>query len=166
MLIHPFEPVYDGDCTALVLGTMPSPVSREKGFYYAHPRNRFWAVLSALFDETFPVSTDERRRLALKHHIALWDVLASCDIEGASDSRIKNPVCNDFLPLLENSKIKSVFTTGRKAYTLYMKRCYGITRMAAVPLPSTSPANCRFSFPELLKQYAALRQASSASAAL
>ena len=160
MLIHPFEPVYDGDCTALVLGTFPSPVSREKGFYYAHPGNRFWPVLAALFDEPFPVSPDDRRRLALKHHIALWDVLASCEIEGASDSRIKNPVCNDFLPLLENSKIKSVFTTGGKAYTLYMKHCYVRTGIAAVPLPSTSPANCRVTFPELIKQYAALRPTS------
>jgi hypoxanthine-DNA glycosylase len=141
----------------LVLGTMPSPVSREKGFYYAHPRNRFWAVLAALFNEAFPVSTDERRRLALKHHIALWDVLASCEIEGASDSKIRNPVCNDFLPLLEKSKIKSIFTTGAKAYTLYMKHCYERTHLAAVPLPSSSPANCRVSFSELLKQYAALR---------
>jgi hypoxanthine-DNA glycosylase len=156
MLIHPFDPVYDGDCTALVLGTMPSPVSREKGFYYAHPRNRFWAVLSALFGEPFPVSTGERRRLSLKHHIALWDVLASCEIEGASDSKIKNPVCNDFLPLLERTKISRVYTTGRKAYTLYTKYCYGRTKLAALPLPSTSPANCRVSFSGLLKQYAAL----------
>ncbi|MDR2803979.1 MAG: DNA-deoxyinosine glycosylase [Treponema sp.] len=154
MLIHPFDPVYDTDCTALVLGTMPSPVSREKGFYYGHPRNRFWTVLAALFDEPFPASTEDRRRLVLKHHIALWDVIASCEIEGASDSRIKKPVCNDFLPLLEQTKISRVYTTGRKAYTLYMKHCYGRTKLAALPLPSTSPANCRVTIPELIEQYA------------
>jgi hypoxanthine-DNA glycosylase len=136
---------------------MPSPVSRQKGFYYANPRNRFWAVLAAVFGEAFPVSTEEKKRLVLKHHIALWDVLAACDIEGASDSMIRRPVCNDFMPLLASTKISRVYTTGRKAYSLYMKYCHGITRLAAVPLPSTSPANCRASFSELLKQYAALR---------
>jgi hypoxanthine-DNA glycosylase len=157
MLIHPFEPVYDEDCSTLVLGTVPSPVSRDSGFYYAHPGNRFWGVLAAVFDEPFPAGSGERRRLALKHHIALWDVLASCDIEGASDSKIRNPVCNDFLPLLKKTKINRVYTTGRKAYTLYMKHCYGATKLAAVPLPSTSPANCRVSFSQLLEQYSALR---------
>ncbi|MDR2097151.1 MAG: DNA-deoxyinosine glycosylase [Spirochaetaceae bacterium] len=158
MTVHPFDPVYNADCTALVLGTMPSPVSREKGFYYAHPQNRFWAVLSALFNEPFPVSTEERRRLVLKYHIALWDVLASCDIEGASDSKIKNPVCNDFSHLLQSAKISRVYTTGRKAYELYTKLCYPVTRLAAIPLPSTSAANCRVTFPRLLESYAVLKR--------
>jgi hypoxanthine-DNA glycosylase len=154
---HPFGPLYDADCTRLVLGTMPSPVSRQKGFYYAHPRNRFWAILAALFGEPFPESSEERKFFALKHHIALWDVLASCKIVGAADYTIKMPVCNDFLPLLEKTRINRVYTTGKQAYDLYTKHCYGTTKIAAVPLPSTSPANCRVSFAELLEKYAVLR---------
>ncbi|MDR2658725.1 MAG: DNA-deoxyinosine glycosylase [Spirochaetaceae bacterium] len=157
MLIHPFEPVYDRDCTALVLGTMPSPVSRERGFYYGHPRNRFWPVLAAVFNEAFPDSTEDKKRFVLNHHIALWDVLASCEIEGASDSKIKNPRCNDFSALLCRSKIRRVYTTGQKAYMLYTKFCSGKTGILAKPLPSTSPANCRTGFEELLEQYAVLR---------
>jgi hypoxanthine-DNA glycosylase len=157
MLTHPFEPVYDSECAALVLGTMPSPVSRKQGFYYSHPRNRFWAVLAELFGRSFPDSTDEKRRLVLDNHIALWDVLASCEIEGASDSKIRKPCCNDFSALLNGSKIRRVYTTGQKAYTLYTKFCSGKTGIPAAPLPSTSPANCRAGFAELLKCYAALR---------
>jgi hypoxanthine-DNA glycosylase len=157
MLIHPFEPVYDADCAALVLGTMPSPASRKAGFYYGHPRNRFWAVLAAVFDAPFPVSTESRRRLALENHIALWDVLASCEIEGAADSSIKHPACNDFSPLLGRARIRRIYTTGKKAYTLYSKFCRAGTGIAATPLPSTSPANCGVSFAELCKCYSALR---------
>jgi hypoxanthine-DNA glycosylase len=157
MLIHPFEPVYDADCVALVLGTMPSPASRTAGFYYGHPRNRFWTVMAAVFDAPFPVSTEDRRHLALENRIALWDVLASCEIEGASDSKIRQPVCNDFLPLLGRTKIRRIYTTGKKAYTLYTKFCSGGTGIAATPLPSTSPANCAMSFAALCGFYAALR---------
>ncbi|MDR0383064.1 MAG: DNA-deoxyinosine glycosylase [Spirochaetaceae bacterium] len=157
MLIHPFEPLYDADCVALVLGTVPSPASRKAGFYYGHPRNRFWAALAAVFGAPFPVSTEDRKRLALENHIAVWDVLASCEIEGAADSKIKNPVCNSFLPLLGRTKIRRVYTTGKKAYTLYTKFSARETGIAAVPLPSTSPANCRMSFAELCGRYAALR---------
>jgi hypoxanthine-DNA glycosylase len=137
---------------------MPSPVSRERGFYYAHPRNRFWSVLAAVFGEAFSESAEDRTRLVLRHHIALWDVLASCEIDGASDSGITKPVCNDFSALLDAANIRCVYTTGGKAYTLYTKHCLARTAIPAVLLPSTSPANCRCPFDELVRRYSVLRQ--------
>jgi hypoxanthine-DNA glycosylase len=136
---------------------MPSPVSRERGFYYANPQNRFWRVLAAVFGEAFPESIEARTSLVLRHHIALWDVLASCETEGASDSRITKPVCNDFSPLLAAAKIRRVYTTGVKAHALYTRHCLALTAIPAVPLPSASPANCRCSFDELVRRYSVLR---------
>ena len=107
-------PVIDEHSVVLILGTMPSPKSREAGFYYAHPQNRFWPVLAEVFHEAVPQGTDERRAFALRHGIALWDVLAQCDIEGASDAAIKNPVPNDIALLLKNSKIHAVFAAGKR----------------------------------------------------
>ena len=140
---HPLKPVYDAHSRVLILGTMPSPKSREEGFYYAHPQNRFWRILAALFQEPLPVSNTEKRAFVLAHHIALWDVLASCSIEGASDSSIRNPVPNDLNRILNAADIRAVFTTGKKAKALYDRYCYPMTGRAAIGLPSPSPANCR-----------------------
>jgi hypoxanthine-DNA glycosylase len=154
---HPFPPVYDGECTALILGTIPSPVSRENAFYYSHPRNRFWQVLSAVFDVSLPYLLEDKKELVLDNHIALWDVLASCEIDGADDESIRNPIANDFSGLLSETKIERVFTTGEKAHKLYGKLCRKQTRIDAIPLPSTSPANQRISLNELINAYMALR---------
>lgn len=140
-VIHPLEPIYDKESKVLILGTMPSVKSRDEGFYYAHPQNRFWKTLSKVYDETIGKSNDERRAFLFKHNIALYDVLKSCDIEASSDSSIKNPIPNDFSKILSNSKIEAIFTTGKKAYNLYMKLVYPKTNMEAICLPSTSPAN-------------------------
>lgn len=137
----------------LILGTMPSPQSRKQGFYYGHPQNRFWKVLAALFDEDIPQGVEQRRRFALSHGIALWDVLASCDIVGASDSSIRNPVANDIAGLLKKAPIKAVFTTGKTAGKLYQKLCRPLTGKEAGILPSPSPANCRCHLEELLEAY-------------
>jgi hypoxanthine-DNA glycosylase len=154
MLIrHPFSPLYDSGCDRLILGTMPSPVSRINEFYYGHPQNRFWPVLAAVFDEPVPQTNAEKARLALSRHIALWDVLASCEIRGAADGSIKNPVPNDFSDILRGTKIERIFTTGKKAFSLYKTLCEEKTGIAAVPLPSTSPANRRVSFEELKTAY-------------
>lgn len=155
-ITHPYAPVYDERSTVLVLGTMPSPKSREVGFYYGHPQNRFWAVLAALFCTEVPQTTEERKNLCLVHGIALWDVLAACEIDGAADSSIKNPVANDLTIITQNAPIKAVFTTGQKAYALYEKHCYSQTRLAAVALPSTSPANAAFSLDKLVLAYRAI----------
>mgnify|MGYP002516743395 FL=1 len=146
-------PVFDEHSTVLVLGTMPSPKSREAGFYYAHPQNRFWSVLAALFDEHVPETTEERRSFALRHRIALWDVLAQCDIEGASDAAIKNPVPNDVAALLRGSNIRAVFTTGKAAARLYKRFCEPAGCPPAVELPSTSPANARLRLADLAEAY-------------
>ena len=155
---HTFGAVYDGESRALVLGTMPSPKSREQGFYYAHPQNRFWSVLAKLYGEETPVGTESRKEFALRHKIALWDVLAECDICGASDSSIKNPIPNDISALLSKTNVKAIFTTGNTATRLYMKYIEPQTKIKAIALPSTSPANARCSFDELLAAYAQIKE--------
>lgn len=152
-ITHAFEPVYDSNSRILVLGTMPSPKSRENGFYYSHPQNRFWKVLSRLFDEPFPSTTKEKRELALCHGVALWDVLARCDIKGADDSSIRNPVANDIGGLLKQAPINGIFATGATAARLYRKLVFPITGRDCISLPSTSPANCRYSLDMLCGEY-------------
>lgn len=143
-VFHTFPPVYDCRSRVLILGTMPSPRSRENGFYYTHPQNRFWPVLSSILGEPLPQNNEERRLLALRHGVALWDVLASCEIHGADDSSIAAPRANDIAGLLRKTSVRAVFTTGAKAAALYRKYCFPSTGTEAVPLPSTSPANCRW----------------------
>lgn len=150
---HEIEPVYDKNSRVLLLGTMPSPKSRETGFFYGHPQNRFWKVLALLFDEPAPETIEEKRDLCLRHRIALWDVLSSCDIEGASDASIKNAKPNDLAQILNTAPIQAVFTTGTKAGQLYKKLCEPVTSITCTVLPSTSPANSRVSLAELCTTY-------------
>lgn len=150
---HGIAPVFDGRSEVLVLGTMPSPASREAAFFYGHPQNRFWRVLAALFDEPAPVTNGERTDLLLRHHIALWDVLASCDIRGALDSSIANARPNDLGRILSAAPIRRVFCTGATSARLYGKLCEPATGLAAVKLPSTSPANAAWSLPRLVEAY-------------
>ncbi len=154
---HTINPVYNEYSRVLILGTMPSPKSREFGFYYSHPQNRFWRVLSDLLHENLPETNEEKTAFVLRNHIALWDVLQSCRIEGADDSSIKDPVPNDIAGLLVKTGIQAVFTTGTKAASLYKRFCLGDTHISAIALPSTSPANCRhYDFERLKQDYAVL----------
>lgn len=146
-------PVYNKDSKALILGTIPSPKSREYGFFYMHPQNRFWKVMSAILKEPFPESINEKKEMFLKHGIALWDVLRSCEITGADDSSIKNPIPNNIKEVIRNSNIKKVFTTGKKADTLYRKLCMQDTGIESICLPSTSPANCACKWDTLFERY-------------
>lgn len=156
---HSLDPVFDADSRILILGTMPSPVSREQGFYYSHPQNRFWQVMSAVFDEPLPYTIEQKTRLVLSRGVALWDVLASCEIHGADDASIRKPVANDFSAILAASNIRMICTTGEKAATLYRKLCRPSTGIEAVPLPSTSPANRgRYPLNTLIEIYTVLRQ--------
>lgn len=151
---HTLEPIYNKQSEILILGTMPSPKSREFGFYYSHPQNRFWRIISQLLEQSTPNTNDEKTSFLLTNHIALWDVLKSCEIEGADDSSIKNPIANDIASLLHETNIKAIFTTGTKATTLYKKLCLPITKIESIYLPSTSPANCRhYSYDSLLEHY-------------
>ncbi|MEG0803969.1 MAG: DNA-deoxyinosine glycosylase, partial [Pygmaiobacter sp.] len=141
-IVHPLQPIYDEHSRVLILGTMPSPASRAAAFYYAHPQNRFWRTLCAVLGEEIPATNAEKASLARKHKIALWDTLASCDILGAADSSIKNPIANDFAPIFAVAQIQAIFTTGQKATQLYNRYCIQQCRLPAQMLPSPSPANC------------------------
>ena len=151
---HVFQPVYDRNSRILVLGTMPSPASRQNGFYYSHPRNRFWPVIAGLLGQPLPVTPEEKRLLLLRHGIAMWDVLASCVIAGAEDSSIRQPVVNNLRPILASAPIRAVFTTGGKAHQLYRRYCLAATGIEDIQLPSTSPANCRIGTEALMTAYA------------
>lgn len=154
-VIHPLDPIADKHSRILILGTMPSPKSREDAFYYAHPRNRFWAVLSRLFGVTLETK-EEKTNFLLSHNIALWDVLHSCDIISAADSSIKNPTANDISGIVKDSDIKMIFTTGKTAFDLYNRLCRKDTGIDAIPLPSTSPANARMTLNTLVEEYAVI----------
>lgn len=153
---HTFAPVFDSRSKVLILGTMPSPKSRENGFYYSHPQNRFWKVMAQLLQEEIPETAAEKKSMMLRHGIALWDVLAQCDIKGADDNSIQNPVANDIKGLIEQTGIKAVFTTGATAARLYEKLVLEKTGVPAKRLLSTSPANCRFSVEMLVEDYRAV----------
>ncbi|MGI5921835.1 MAG: DNA-deoxyinosine glycosylase [Syntrophomonadaceae bacterium] len=150
---HNLEPVFDANSQVLILGTMPSPQSRETGFYYAHPRNRFWRVMAGVFSQEVPATIEEKKAMLLSNHIAVWDVLESCDIKGADDSSIQNPRANDMSVILSGTNITAIFTTGVKATTLYKKYCYPETKIEAIYLPSTSAANCAIHYDDLIKAY-------------
>ncbi len=151
---HTFGPVYDENSRILILGTIPSPKSREYGFYYSHPQNRFWRIVSDLYGQKLPESNAEKTELLLRNRIALWDVLKSCKISGADDGSIRDPVANDIGALLKETDIRAVFTTGTKAAALYHRFCEKSARCPAVALPSTSPANCRhYNYESLREAY-------------
>lgn len=152
---HAIDPVFDERSRVLMLGTMPSPASRESGFFYGHPQNRFWRVLAAVFDEPVPESIEDKRDLLLRRRIALWDVLASCDIEGASDASIRNAHPNDLSRVFEAADIQAVFATGAKAGQLYARFCQKAYGIPCVTLPSTSPANAKARLDDLVGAYRA-----------
>lgn len=155
-IIHSIEPVFDTESRVLILGTMPSPKSREVQFYYGHPQNRFWRVLAAVLGEEVPRSVPEKKAMLLRHRIALWDVLAECEITGASDSSIRNPVANDLSVILDHAPVQAVFTTGATAWKLYTRLQKPHTGIEAVRLPSTSPANCAVKMEALTEAYKAI----------
>jgi hypoxanthine-DNA glycosylase len=156
-LSHPLKPIYDEHSRMLILGTFPSPKSREAGFYYSHPQNSFWRVMATVMESEVPQNNEEKTIFLLKNKIALWDVLHSCEITGAADGSIRNPVVNDFSELLHKTDIKAVFTTGRTAMKLYQKHCLPKTGIPALYLPSTSPANRSCNFEVLVEKYAVVK---------
>jgi double-stranded uracil-DNA glycosylase len=156
-IVHPFAPVFDQASRILLLGTMASVSSRNTGFYYGHPQNRFWRILSDVFCEDIPQMNEEKEKFCHRHHIALWDVLQSCEIVGSDDGSIRNPVPQPVNKLLLQAPIEAVFATGQKAQALYRRLIYPVTGIVAIALPSTSPANCRFySYGTLLDAYKAI----------
>lgn len=149
MLSHPIAPVYDGRSRILILGSFPSARSRETGFFYGHPQNRFWKLLAFLYGQNVPVSIAEKRAFLLSNRLALWDVIASCEIQGSSDASISSVTANDLSPLLNAAPIEKIFTNGKTADALYKKYILPRTQRQTVCLPSTSPANAVWTFDRL-----------------
>lgn len=150
---HEFGPVYDAHSEAVILGSFPSVKSREQQFYYGHPQNRFWKVIAALTKEAVPQTVEEKRELLLSHHIALWDVIASCDIVGSSDSSIRNVTVNDIRRITEYAPVRAIYLNGNKAYQLFTKYMREQTTLPAVKLPSSSPANAACSLESLIAEW-------------
>ncbi len=155
---HPFKPIFNEFSKVLILGSMPSPKSREQGFYYGHPQNRFWKILSKIFEEKLPTTNKEKTEFILNHHLALWDVIKTCEIKGASDSSIKNVEVNDIKTLIKQTNIKYIITTGKKAEALYQKYLFKTTNIPSISLPSTSPANCAIKEEQLIEHYQILKK--------
>ncbi len=157
---HPFPPLYDENSKVLILGSFPSVKSREQMFFYGHPQNRFWKVISAVMRDNTPTTIEEKRNFLHTHHIALWDVIASCDIMGSADSSIKNVVANDLTQILAKADIEQIFVNGKTAHKYYNQYIRDTIGREAVCLPSTSPANASFGVDklvttwEMVKKYA------------
>ncbi len=150
MLTHPIAPVYDNNSKILILGSFPSVKSREAGFFYGHPRNRFWQVLAAVFDSRVPQTIEEKKSFLLSYNIAVWDVIASCEIKGSADSSIRDVTPNDLSVILKNAPIEKIFVNGKAAEGYYVKYTEKTTGQKAICLPSTSPANAAWSLEKLI----------------
>ena len=149
-IIHPIPPLYDEQSRILILGSFPSVKSREVQFFYGHPQNRFWKVLAVILDCPVPQTVPEKARMLHENHIALWDVIASCEIEGSSDSSIKNVVPNDLTPILQAADIRQIYCNGATSHRLYQKYIAPVTGRDAIKLPSTSPANAAWQVERLV----------------
>ncbi len=152
-LEHPFEPVFDSRSRILILGSFPSVRSREEGFYYGHPQNRFWRMLSAVYHEPVPADILSKKHLLLDHQLALWDAAAQCDIEGSKDSSIANAVPTDLSVILTRAWIEFVLCNGQTAAKLYHRLQEPKTGMKALTLPSTSPLNAAWSLERLTEAW-------------
>jgi hypoxanthine-DNA glycosylase len=153
---HPFGPLYSDHSRILVLGSFPSIRSREQNFFYGHPQNRFWKVISAVFHEPLPQTVREKRDMILRNDLALWDSIASCEIAGSSDASIRNAEPNDISCILNNCSIEHIYCNGRKSHDLYCRYIEPQTGRRAECLPSTSPANARWTLERLIESWSVL----------
>lgn len=157
-VFHEIEPIFNRDSKILILGSFPSVKSREGHFFYNHPQNRFWKVLAKIFNCEVPQTIEEKKQFLLNNQIAVWDVIASCEIKGSSDSSIKHVVPNDLNRILSVSYIEQIYTNGNAAFQLYEKYCKSQTHMDAIKLPSTSPANAVYSLEKLVEIWKSITQ--------
>lgn len=153
LIKHTFDPVYDKDSKILILGTFPSVKSREQNFYYGHKQNRFWKLLARILEVSVPEEVQEKKQMLLSNHIAIWDVIASCEIKGSSDASIRNVKPNPIGMLLQKADIEKIYANGAKAYELYRTYIYPEVQREIIKLPSTSPANAAYTFDKLLEQW-------------
>jgi hypoxanthine-DNA glycosylase len=156
-IIHPLSAVYDENSRILILGSFPSVKTREYGFFYGHPQNRFWPLMASLFQEEIGPEIQERRDFLLRHNIALYDSIVQCDIIGSSDASIKNVLPSDLRPIFEKAKIQQVYCNGATSYKYYKKYHAAKTGIPGIQLPSTSPANARYRLEDLKKAWGAIR---------
>ena len=157
-ITHPFPPLFDGQSRTLILGSFPSVKSREAMFFYGHPQNRFWRVVSELFGEALPLTVEEKSAMILRNRLALWDSIHSCTVIGSSDSSIKDVVPNDLSVILNGSSVERIFCNGALSHKLYMKYIFPQTGIETVKLPSTSPANAAFSLERLIEAWSVIRE--------
>ena len=153
MIIHPIPPVFDVASRVLVLGSFPSVKSREEQFFYGHPQNRFWKVLAGVFGEEVPKTVQEKRSFLLRNHVAVWDVIHSCDIVGSSDSSIRNVTPNNIGKILSQAPIEAIYVNGKTAANYYKKYLEKQVGREAIILPSTSPANAAWSLDRLMEAW-------------
>lgn len=156
MTKHPFPPIYDKNSKILILGSFPSVKSREQNFFYGHPQNRFWRVTAAVFSSDVPKTIEEKKKFLLSNGIALWDVIAACEITGSADSSIKNVIPNDLSDILKCADIKAIYVNGKTAEKYYYKYLKQTGRFA-VCLPSTSPANAAWTLDRLIKAWEVIK---------
>jgi double-stranded uracil-DNA glycosylase len=154
---HTFEPVFDKNSRILILGSLPSVKSREQGFYYGHPQNRFWKVLAGIYDCDTPVCIEDKKKMLLYNNIAIWDVIQSCDIVGSSDSSIKNVAPTNLSLIFAQCNIKGIYANGKTAARLYRKFSQKITGLEIIELPSTSPANAAFNLERLIGEWVKIK---------
>lgn len=153
MIVHPIPPLFDSGSKTLILGSFPSVKSREAAFFYGHPQNRFWAVVAAVFETEKPMTVEKKKELILSNKLALWDVIAQCEIEGSADSTIRDVTANDLSVILKSSKVDRIFVNGKTAEKYYNKYTFPKTEIKAICLPSTSPANAAWSFERLVEAW-------------
>lgn len=157
-MVHPIAPVYDRDSRVLILGSFPSVKSREQQFFYGHKQNRFWRVMAKVLECEVPEDIPQKRTMLTTHHVAVWDVIASCEITGSSDASIRNVRPNDLSNILSQADIRAIYTNGGKAHQLYQKYIYPVTGREAYLLPSTSPANAAYSLDRLVDAWKVIRR--------
>ena len=158
MIIHPIPPLFDSESKILILGSFPSVKSREASFFYGHPQNRFWTVAATVLGYPKPETVEEKKKMILENHLAMWDVIESCDIEGSADSTIRNVTANDLSVILENSKVERIIVNGKTAEKHYNKYTYPKTGIKAICLPSTSPANAAWSIEKLVDAWKIIKE--------
>lgn len=158
MIRHPFPALFDSNSKVLILGSFPSVKSREQLFFYGHPQNRFWKIISGIFNEAEPQTVDEKKELILRNHLALWDVLSSCEINGSADSTIKNAAVNDIEPIIKQAKIKEIFLNGKTAGKYYNKYVASTVNLKSTVLPSTSPANAAWNEEKLMAEWKKIKK--------
>ena len=155
---HPIPPLYNESSRILILGSFPSVKSRESMFFYGHPQNRFWRVVSAVYQDELPQTVPEKREFLLRHHIAAWDVIKSCTITGSSDASIRDVTANDLRQILDAAPIENIYVNGKTAEKMYKKYTEPVIERKAIVLPSTSPANAAWNMERLIEAWSVIKE--------